>query len=164
MTRLLRFFCLIISVGLLAAGYYMRGQVWPVVGILIFGIIWSLGLVFRWDWVSLLGLYISFGVAAFGLILDYSTAIMISGALFALLTWDLAEFYLRLLRASPDDDTAALEKLHLLRVILPVLTGAILSALALSVHLKTSFEWLALLALFMVWGIGRVVTRLLRKL
>jgi hypothetical protein len=161
MTRVLRFVCLVLSIGLLAAGYFINGLVWPAVAILIFGILWSVGLVLRWDWVSLLGLFAAFGVAAVGLVLDLSNVFLISGALFAFLTWDLDGFYFRILKASPEDNTSSLEKNHLVRLALPVLVGAFLSAFALTVHLRTSFEWLVILVFFLFWGIGRMVARLL---
>ena len=161
MTRVLRFVCLVLSIGLLAAGYFINGLVWPVVGIFILGILWSVGLVLRWDWVSLLGLFGAFGVAVFGLILDLSDVFLISGALFAFLTWDLDGFYFRLLKASPEDHISSLEKNHLVRLALPVMGGVFLSAFALTVHLRASFEWLVILMFFLFWGFGRMVARLL---
>ena len=163
MIRVLRFVCLVLSIGLLAAGYFLGGLVWPGAGLLVFGILWIVGLALRWDWVSPLGLFASSGVAAFGLFLDLSAAFLISGALFALLAWDLADFFLRLSQASPEDDIAVLEKCHLLRLAVPVLTGGGLSAFALTIHLKPSFEWMVILMFFVVWGIGRMVDRLLKK-
>jgi hypothetical protein len=163
MIRFLRFICLVLSFGLLAVSYFNNSLVWPAFGIFIFGILWCVGLVLRWNWVSLLGLFGSFGVAAFGLILGNSIALLISGALFALLAWDLDGFYFRLLASSPEDDTYTLEKRHIARLALPILSGVVLSVFALTVRLKTSFEWLVFLMLFIFWGIGRVVTRLLSK-
>jgi len=163
MTRFLRFVCPILSVGLLAAGYFLSGLDWPAVGLLVVGVLWIVGLALRWDWVSPLGMFAAFGAAALGLFLDLSPVLLISGALFALLAWDLAEFSIRLRLASPEDDVATLEKSHLLRLVAVVLAGGLLSAFALSLRLKPSFEWTIILMFFAVWGIGRVVDWLLTK-
>jgi len=163
MTRFLRFACPILSAGLLAAGYFLSGLNWPAVGLLAFGILWIMGLALRWDWVPPLGLFAAFGSAAFGLFLDLPPGLLISGALFALLAWDLAEFYLRLKKASPEDDIAGLERRHLTRLGILALIGGGLSAFALTLHLTPSFGWIVILMFFAVWGIGRMVDWLLKK-
>ena len=163
MTRILRFVCMILSVGLLAAGYFLSGLGWPSVGLLIFGIIWIVGLALRWDWVPLVGLFASFGAAAIGLFLDLSLFFLIPAALFALLAWDLAEFHIRLRLASPEDDTTGLERSHLTRLFALALAGGGLSAFALTLHLKPSFEWMIVLMFLTVWGISRMVDWLLKK-
>ena len=162
MTRTFRFACLVLSIALLATGYSIHHLLWATLGILVFGILWSLGLVLRWDWILIPALYASFGIAAYGLILGISTALLISAAIFSLLAWDLAEFQVRLRKASPEEDTSTLEKRHLLRLVVPALIGGALSAFALTIHLRLLFEWLVVLMLCMVWGIGQVVHRLLR--
>ena len=163
MTRLLRFVCPLLSIGLLAAAYLLVGLVWPAAGLLVFGIFWLVGLALRWDWVQTLGLFAAFGTAALGLFLDLSVPFLSSAALFALLSWDLADFFIRLQESSPEDDTASLEKRHLLRLGVLALAGGGLSAIALTLRLKPSFEWLVILMFFAVWGIGRMVDRLLKK-
>jgi len=186
MTRILRFVCPILSVGLLAAGYFLIGLGWPGVGLLVFGILWIVGLALSWDWIPPLGLFAAFGAAALGLFLDPSAGLraslptgpysllgtgdpgrsvvfLIPGALFSLLAWDLAEFYIRLRLASPDDDIAGLERRHLSRLVVLALAGGGLSAFALTLHLKPSFEWIVILMFFTVWGIGRMVDWLLKK-
>jgi hypothetical protein len=163
MTRILRFVCLVLSMVLLSAGYWQGGRVWPVLGILVLGILFCLGLGFRWDWISPVGLFFSFGVAAAGLMQNLSPLLLISAAFFALLAWDLADFHVRLQKASPEDDTAGLEKRHLLRLVLPALAGTGLGVVGLTIHLKPNFEWTVVVMLFMLWGVNRVVTWLLKK-
>jgi hypothetical protein len=163
MTRFLRFVCPVLSVGLLAAGHFRSGLDWSAAGLLVFGILWIVGLALRWGWIPPLGMFVAFGVAAAGLFLDPLPVFLVFGALFALLAWDLAEFYLRLRLASPEDDIAALEKPHLLRLCVLVLAGGVLSAFALMLHLKPSFEWMVVLMVFAVWGVGRMVYWLLNK-
>jgi hypothetical protein len=163
MIRFFRFACMFISIALLATGYFIKDLAWPAVGILAFGLFWGLGLVLRWDWILIPALYISFGIAAYGLILGISSALFISAAIFSLLAWDLAEFLVRLRRASPEDDTVLLEKQHLSRLAAPALIGFALSVYALTIHVQPLFEGLVILMFFMVWGIGRVVNWLLSK-
>jgi len=163
MTRILRFVCPILSVGFLAAGYFLNGLVWPAVGLLLFGVLWIVGLALCWTWVPPLGLYAAFGAAVFGLFQDLTAAFLIIASLLALLAWDLAEFFMRLKRGSPEDDTPTLEKRHLVRLALPVLAGGSLIAFTLTLHLKPTFEWMVILMFFAVWGIGRMVDRLLTK-
>jgi hypothetical protein len=163
MTRIFRFVFAILSVGFLAAGYYYASLVWPAVGLLFFGMLWLTGLVFNWDWVLPIGLYVAFGVAAIGLFLSLSPLILVSSAIFALLAWDLGEFHLRLCKASAEDDISRLEHPHLVRILLIALAGGALTALSLTLRFNLSFEWLVILMFFAVWGIGRMVNWLLKK-
>jgi len=163
MTRILRYVCPILSVGLLGSGYFLGGLRWPAVGLIVFGIIWVSGLLFHWDWIHPLGLFAASGVAAFGLFMDPSPVFLISGALLGLLAWDLSEFHNRLRMASPEDDTASLEKRHLLRLFAIALVGGCLCTFALIIHLNPSFEWMVILVFFTVWGIGRMVDWLLKN-
>jgi hypothetical protein len=163
MTRVLRLICPLLSVGLLASGYYLGGLSWPFVGLLLFGMLWTIGLLLHWAWISPLGLLIAYAAGAIGLILDFSTIFILPSATFALLAWDFAGFHDRLSLASPDDNVFTLEKRHLLRLLALALGGVGLSALALSLHLKSPFEWLVILVFFTVWAIGKVVGWLLKK-
>jgi hypothetical protein len=163
MTRFLRFIFPILSVGLLATGYFLLGLVWPAVGLLVFGILWIVGLALHWDWVPPLGLFAAFGAAALGLFFDPSPVFFIPAALCAFLAWDLAGFHSRLHLASPEDDTAALEKRHLSRLVVLVLAGGGLSTFALTLKMRPSFEWVVILMFFTIWGIGRMVNLLLSR-
>jgi hypothetical protein len=163
MTRFLRFVFPILSSGILATGYFLNGLDWFAGGLLVLGFLWIVGLVIRWNWVPLLGLFAAFGAAALGLVLGHPSVLLIPGGLCALLAWDLAEFHLRLGKASPEDDIPSLERPHLLRLAILVLAGGGLSGFALTFQLKPFFEWTVILMLFTVWGIGRVVYWLLDK-
>jgi hypothetical protein len=163
MTRSLRFVFPILSVGFLAAGYLMAGLPWPGLGMLAFGVLWIVALALRWDWFPTLALFVTFGAAAFGLFLGLSPVVFIPGALIALAAWDLAGFHVRLQLADAEDDLAPLEKRHLLRLAGLIVTGGMLSAFALSLHVSPSFEWVVVLVFVAIWGIGRVVSRLLKK-
>jgi hypothetical protein len=163
MTRYLRFICLILSIALLATGYFVDGKYLPALGVLGFGIAWTIGLVLCWTWIPPLALLGFYGIAAAGLFVDLSPALMIPAACFALLAWDLTGFNDHLRLASPDDDIFLLEKRHLVRLLPIALVGVLLSAVALIMHLKPSFELMVILVFFSVWALGQVIGRLLKK-
>jgi hypothetical protein len=163
MTRLLRFVFLLLSVGLLAVGYFLSNLVWPAVGLCIFGVLWMVGLALRWDWISPFGLFLVFGAAVVGSYQGLSTLLIILAAISALLAWDLAEFHIRLRMASSEDNLSRLERSHLVRLFLLALVGGALCAIALNLHLKSSFEWLVILMFFVVWGMAQMVNRLIKK-
>jgi hypothetical protein len=157
MTRILRFVCPILAVGLLAYGYFLSGFEWPALGLLGFGIVWVVGLVLRWDWVPALGMFAAYAAAAVGFFLDPLPEFFIPAALLALLSWDLADFHRRLRKGSPEDDIDILEKHHLLRLFALALLGGGLSFFALKLDLKPSFGWMIILMVIAVWGIAQVV-------
>jgi hypothetical protein len=43
-----------------------------------------------------------------------------------------------------------------------LLSGVMLSAVALLEHIRLSFEWMVVLIVFAVWGFGRMINQLLR--
>ncbi len=162
MTRALRLICPLISVGFLATGFYQGGLTWFAAFLLLIGILWMIGLLLHWTWVSPFGLLAANAAAALGLFLHLSPIFFIPAATFALLVWDLAGFYDRLSLASPDDDILSLERRHLGRLSALALGALCLSALVLSFRLKAPFEWLVILVFFTVWAIGNVVGWLLK--
>ncbi len=163
MTRVFRFICPLLSVGLLVTGFYLGGLTWSALVLLLSGVLWMIGLSLHWTWVSPLGLLTANSAAVIGLFLNLSPIFIIPAATFALLSWDLAGFHDRLSLASPDDDIVTLEQRHLVRLLALAVGGIALSALALSLHLKTPFEWLIFLVFFTVWAIGKVVDWLVKK-
>ncbi len=150
MTRYLRFILPGLSLFLLAAGYYRLGLVKPLIGLLLFGLLWILGIVFRISLASSISLVIVFIVATLGLVFDpassvrtdldlshsfqltvgslnWSYVIFFLAALFAFLAWDLADFHSRLRLAASQDDLAGLEHRHLTRLAAITLIGILLS-------------------------------------
>jgi hypothetical protein len=163
MTRILLFGSAAVSsillvVGFLPTGYFSYGLVFLCVDIL-----WIVGLLRRWDWVSTLGVCIAFGGAAWGMYLGVAPAFLITAALFSLIAWDLEHFAARLRLAAAEDDTDRLEHQHLMRLAFMVVIGGGLSFGAMAVHVKIPFELTVVLVILMVWGIGRVVSWLLKK-
>ena len=186
MTRLLQYLFSILSTGLLATGLFANGLPWFGAGVICFGILWIAGLALVWKWIPSIGLVIGYGVAAIALLQipvsgfgsylssgvsivpsqgnpGISEAVFLLGALFALVAWDAAEFQFRLVLASKEDNTHALEQRHLLRLLSIFAGGGILSIVVLNLHIKSSFEWTMVLLIFAVWGIGRVVAWLQKE-
>lgn len=180
MTRQLRFICPILSTGLIASGLFTLGLYWFGAGMFCFGIFWIAGLALGWKWIPSIGLVVGSGAAAFAIFQipasglqtnlligtsifsnlgtpGISEMVLMLGAIFALVSWDLGEFHFRLNLASKDDDTHALEKQHLLRLLFILMGGGTLSIVVLTLHFKSSFEWTVILMIFTVWGISRLV-------
>jgi hypothetical protein len=163
MTSFLRFSCSILSIGLIAAGYFLNHCEWMAMGIIIFGILWIIGQTRWWKWVEPVSLFAIFTLTAVGFYMNIPVAFMLSGALLGFLAWDLAAFTGRLHLAAADDDTSRLERIHLKRMTLLMLASGGLGVLALRIQIKLSFEWVVLMMFLTVWGIGQIVNWLLKK-
>ena len=163
MTRIALFFFVIASAGLSAAAYFLGGLPFVAPVALLLGAFWSFGLVRHWKWVPALGLFGVYILAATGMLLGFSTALLATSGFCALLAWDLADFSFRLRLAAPGDDTFALQRRHLLRLSSVAFFGVAAVIAAQTLRVKFAFEWMALLLLFAAWGVGRVVSGLLRR-
>lgn len=186
MTRWLQFIFPVLSISFLTSGLFLFDLPWFGVGVIGFGILWITGLALAWKWIPSTGLVIGYGAAAFALLQipvgglgstlpsgasivseqgrpGISEVVFLLGALFALVSWDLAEFRFRLVLASKDDDTHRLEQRHLLRLLVLFAVGGILSIVVVTLHIKSSFEWTMILLIFSVWGISRMVAWLQKE-
>ena len=186
MTRYLRFILPGLSLILLATGYYRLGLVKPSIGLLLFGLLWMLGIGFRISLASSLGLAVAFFAATAGLILDPASlvktdldlshsfqlavgslngsfVIFFLAALFAFLAWDVADFHSRLRLAASQDDQAGLERRHLARLATITLIGILLSSFTMLLRVRLTFEWMVVLLLISVWGISQLVHWLFKK-
>ena len=124
--------------------------------------VWILGIFRTWKWIPALGLFGIYAMVVDGLLFDAPLVLLIPGAFLALLAWDLSDFSFRLQLAAPGDESTALLRRHLLILSLVTLAGVALQGFALTVHMRFTFEWMALLLLFAAWGVGRIVSGLLR--
>lgn len=186
MTRWLQFIFPVLSTGFLASGLFANGLPWFGAGAICFGILWIAGLALAWKWIPSISLVIGYGVAAFALLQipvsglgsnlpggasivsgqgrpGISEVVFLLGAIFALVSWDLAEFHFRLVLASKDDNIHALEQRHLLRLLALFVGVGILNIVVLTLHIKSSFEWTMILMIFVVLGISRMVTWLQKE-
>ena len=163
MTRTALFFFVITSAGLSAAAFFFGGFPSLAFAALLIGASWIFGPARRWKWIPALGLFGIYALAVTGVLLGFSTALLTASAFFALIAWDLADFSFRLRLAAPGDDTSDLQHRHLLRLFSVAIMGAAAVITAQTLRVKFAFEWMALLLLFAAWGVGRVVSGLLRR-
>jgi hypothetical protein len=163
MTRTALFFFVVLSAGLLAAAYFLGGFPIPALAALLPGAFWTVGLARRWKWIAIPGLFGVYALAVAGLLLGLSPALPSAASFAALLAWDLSDFTFRLRLAAPEDDTSGLERRHLFRLLVVAGIGAAVLVAAQTLRLEFSFEWLAVLLLFAVWGVGRIIGGLLKR-
>jgi hypothetical protein len=163
MTRSLLFVGVALAIACLAAAFGLDGYSWPVLVLLLFGLLWVIALFLRWDWFSAIGLFTVYGFTAAGFWLHLSTPLLLAASLAGLCAWDLTALAQRLRRAAKDDDLAGLERKHLARLALVSVAGLALCLGALYLPARLSFGWALLLVLVGVWGAGRVVNWLVRS-
>jgi hypothetical protein len=153
----------LMGIGSLMFAYNSRGFNLVVQGLLILGALWLFAGRQRWVWFSTVALVISVSLAGVGLWIELSPGWMISGALGALLAWDLTDFMRRLRYAPLLDDLRALERRHLARLTLVTLVGVLLASIPMLVRLEFTFEWIMLLTLVAVLGVTQLVSWLQRR-
>jgi hypothetical protein len=163
MTRTALFFFIITSAGLSAAAYILGGFLSLSFAGILFGAFWAIGMMRHWKWSPAICLFGIYFLVVLGLLLGFSTALLTVSAFCALLAWDLADLSFRLRLAAPEDDTSGLQRRHLLTLIVVAFFGTAAVITAQTLRVKFAFEWMALLLLFAAWGVGRVVSGLLRR-
>ncbi|MCZ2126675.1 MAG: hypothetical protein LC099_02750 [Anaerolineales bacterium] len=130
MTTLFAAFCILVSTASLTWGYaqagYENAQRW----ILTFGALWLFALWRKWKFFSAPAALLTLALAMFGVWFKFAAGWMLSGALFAILAWDLTEFRRKLNQLSARDDAKGVERRHLARVAF-LAAGGILIALSL---------------------------------
>jgi len=153
----------LMGVGSLSFAYAGRGFDLVARGLLVLGVLWLFAGRQRWLWFSTIALVIVVFLASFGLWIQLSPGWMISGALGALLAWDLTDFMRRLRFAPLMDDLRGLERRHLTRLTIVALIGATLASIAMLVRLEFTFEWIVLLTLVAALGVTQLVSWLRRR-
>jgi hypothetical protein len=153
----------LMGIGSLSFAYAGRGFDLVARGLLVLGALWLFAGKQRWVWFSTIALLISVSLAGFGLWIELSPGWMISGALGALLAWDLTDFMRRLRFAPLMDDLRALERRHLTRLTIVTVVGVLLASIPMLVRLEFSFEWIMLLTLVAVLGVTQLVSWLRRR-
>jgi hypothetical protein len=152
----------LIGVGSLSFAYAGQGIDLVARGLLVLGALWLFAGKQRWVWFSTIALVILVSLAGFGLWIELSGGWMISGALGALLAWDLTDFMRRLRFAPLMDDLRALERRHLTRLTIVTVIGVLLASIAMLVRLEFTFEWIMLLTLVAILGVTQLVAWLRR--
>jgi hypothetical protein len=151
-----------LSIACLVWGYLDQELTTQTAALVILGISWMFGQT-RWVWVGSLGLAGVTIAVIIGILFNVQEYLMFSGLLFGFLAWDLAEFKVRLKQAAKEDDIPGFEKHHFIRLGLVWAAGIGVLLLTRVIRLGFSFEVAALLVLAGVWGISKLVGRLLRN-
>ena len=118
---------IIFSSASLAWGYNDAGLSNISTWIIISGIVWLLAIWRHWRWFPLIGLIISLIASALGLWLGLSVSWMFSGAIFALVAWDMMDFRRKLSMLPAREDVNGMERRHLIRVGFLVGLGLLIS-------------------------------------
>jgi hypothetical protein len=141
---------LIISTGSFAWGYWRAGYEDTARWIVAFGILW---LVCHWRksrWVSSPAIFLALLLAAFGVWFKFNYGWMFSGAVFALVAWDLADFRQKIRFMPAREDIAGRTRRRILRISILILAGfALVSLFMLSRGQFTSDWGLFLLAVIL---------------
>jgi hypothetical protein len=162
-TRFVLYVSLAVGTLSLAWGYQTGGFSKAVIWILVCGGIWALAQARRWLWVPSVGFLAAVTLAGFGLWMSLPGGWMLAGALGALLAWDLSDFERRLRTAAPGDDTAGLERRHLLRLTIIAGLAFLFSLFGMLSRLEFSFEIIAFLTLLAALGLTQLIGRMRRR-
>jgi|PlaIllAssembly_1097288.scaffolds.fasta_scaffold1329016_1 hypothetical protein len=163
MTRPILYTLVVLSAGFCIVPFAMKGQLLFALAGLVLGILWIIGLLRGWKWTPALAVFGINALAVVTMLLGPSSRLAIPSAFLALLGWDLSDLHFRLRLAAKGDDIAGIERRHLLVLGLVGLAGVIAMVFALQVHIPVAFEWVGVLLLFGIWGIGRIVRGLLKR-
>lgn len=149
---------IIISAGSLALVYFESGLSDFGRWVLIVGAAWLIAQWRGWKWFSYIGLSLAFLLAAAGLWFGLTPGWMFSGALFALVAWDLTDFRDRMHFVAADDNARGLERRHMTRISLLALAGMTLASITMIVRVEFSIEWGALLVIVILLGLSQLIT------
>lgn len=160
--KIVQYVAFVVGIGSLARGYFEGDR--AVFGFWIFGLgaVWLIGEIRRWRWSAASGFLVSVAAAGYGLWIGLSAGWMLTGALSALVAWDLSDFLYRVQEAAPEDEVAGLERRHLIRLAIVTAIGLAFSLFGLFFRLQFSFEWTAFLAILSALGVAYLVGRIQR--
>ena len=126
-------------------------------GALAIGALWTWGLLQYKKWMPRLGLILLTLLSVVGLFNEIPFGWSFAGALSALLSYDLSNFYQRLRFASPTVDTKLLQRVHFTRLSLITFLGLGLGTLTMLWQAEFTFEWAVFLMVAGVWGISLLI-------
>ncbi|MBM3124868.1 MAG: hypothetical protein FJZ87_07295 [Chloroflexi bacterium] len=153
-----------LSVGSLGFGYFDAGSYGVSRWLFVLGLMWLVSQWRRWYWVSSAALFVIVFMAAFGLWLQMEASWMIAAAAFALFAWDMTEFRRRIRLLVLDDELRAMERRHIARVSLVILTGLLLVTLSLLLRLRITFEWGVFLVIVILLSLSQLLAWFRRQI
>lgn len=114
---------IIINTASLTWGYLIADlQPFPRLTILL-GTTWLISIWQKWRWFPTFGLFISLFLAVTGLWFDLPLVWMFSGAIFALIAWDLNQFQIKLSLLPDREDKKGMTRRRLIRISILALAG-----------------------------------------
>lgn len=116
-------FSIFLSTASFARGYFQAGFENLAKYISVFGILWLISRWRKWRWFSSFALFISLFLSIFGLWFDLPLVWMFSGAIFALIAWDLNQFQEKLSLLPDREDKKGMIRRRLIRISILALMG-----------------------------------------
>lgn len=153
----------VLASGCVGSACLAGGQPWLAIIAFAIAIIWVFGHLKRWGWVHSPAVLCIFILLSLGLFLKLSTGLLFTSGFLALIGWDLSDFSSRLELSKGEEHAQNLIKDHFLHLGINVIAGVGLVLLALNLHLRLTLGALIGLSILSVWGLGRLVFRLLKK-
>lgn len=114
---------ILLSTASFAWGYFQAGFENLAKYISIFGILWLISHWRRWKWFPSFALSLSIFLSIFGLWFDLPLVWMFSGAIFALIAWDLNQFQEKLSLLPEREDKQGMTRRRLIRISILALVG-----------------------------------------
>jgi hypothetical protein len=151
------------AVAALAIGFAWRGWGQCSLGLVFLGVVW-LAMQQRKSWESEGLMLLSFVLSAtVGFYLGIPAWLMLIAVVASLGAWDLYHFLMRLNGAEEVEYASGLGREHMRRLGLVELVGLLLGLFGLTFHFSVSFWWEALLAIFVIIGIGVLIRRIRKE-
>lgn len=150
------------SSALLAWGAISLGQLPAAIGVIIIGILWLLAVWRGFDFFSSLALALYVVLAGLGIWQGAGLTHAAGVCILSLAAWDLTNFRRRSQMIAVDDDRRGLEIRHLLQISALLTGGFVLSLFSADLKITLTFEWVAVLIVVILFGLGQLV-RWLRR-
>jgi hypothetical protein len=141
----------------MSAGAALRGS-WLFAALsLLLALLWWFLRRFDLSVLPTLGLIVFLFAAVLGVLAELPSWLMLLSVTAALAVWDLERFSRRLRKVSGIDDAVALQAAHLRRLAGVCVTGTAAGLLALNIQVQLSLLPTAVIALLLVFALGRIV-------
>lgn len=160
MSRRLLYLAVIIATAALVAGYALR-EIW--IGsamVLVVGLIWIIGLLLHWSWISSMLFLVYAVLNSFVFLIQAPSYLEVISITATLVTWDLSYFIGRLEKARTSELARVLEINHLRRLMIIAGTGLLLMGAPILLHIQLNFAIALLLGGTGLLTLIQVVSRL----
>lgn len=124
--------------------------------LIAFGLLWLISEWRGWKWFSPFALFLSILAAMTGLWLNFSIGWMFSGAVFALVAWDMTELRKKLRLLPLREDAKGFERRHIARVSLLALGSLLFASILMAWWMQLSPEWGAFLLFVTALGLTQI--------